>query len=75
MLYEVRQTMDVKIDATCRDAAIRAVRALSVAGMLDCDIEGANEYLADRNISATLVEEAGYLTRARRARGDNDVQV
>lgn len=73
MLYDVRQIMDVKIDATCRDAAIRAVRALSVAGMLDCGVDMANEYLADRNISAKLVDEAGFLTKARRAREDYDV--
>ena len=73
MIYDVRQIMDIKIDATCRDNAIKAVRALSVAGMLDNDIESANEYLADRNIDAKLVSEAGFLIKARRAREDNDV--
>ena len=73
MIYDVRQIMDIKIDATCRDSAIKAVRALSVAGMLDYDIESANEYLVDRNISAKLVSEAVYLIKARRAREDNDV--
>ena len=72
MIYDVRQIMDIKIDATSRDSAVRAVRALSVAGMLDCDTESANKYLADRNISAKVVSEAVFLIKARRAREDND---